>query len=129
MAERRTPWDARTRVRAIWGLRCPRCGRGQVFASTWTMHRACPACGLVFEREPGYFTGAMYFSYALGIPILALGTLVAWLLLPRWPLIWLVGLAWLVFLPLVPAVFRYSRVLFLHFDRMFDPGPDEPAPG
>ena len=63
----------------------------------------------------------MYFSYALGIPLLALGTLVAWLFLPRWPLIWLVGLAWLAFLPLVPAVFRYSRVLFIHFDRYFDP--------
>jgi uncharacterized protein (DUF983 family) len=129
MAERKATWDARARVRAIRRLMCPRCGRGPIFASAWTMHRACPACGLVFEREPGYFTGAMYFSYALGIPIVALGTLVAWLLLPGWPLIWLVGLAWLASLPLTPAVFRYSRVLFLHFDRMFDPDPDEPTPG
>jgi uncharacterized protein (DUF983 family) len=73
MDERKARWDARARSRAIWGLRCPRCGQGRVFASAWTMHRACPACDLVFEREPGYFTGAMYFSYALGIPILTLG--------------------------------------------------------
>ena len=128
MAEPKPTWDARTRLRAIWGQRCPRCGRGRVFASTWAMHRACPVCGLVFEREPGYFTGAMYFSYALGIPIVALGTLLAWLLLPGWPLIRLVALAWLFFLPLVPAVFRASRILFLHFDHVFDPHPEEPGP-
>ena len=128
MAEPKPTWDARTRLRAIRGLRCPRCGQGRVFASTWAMHRACPVCGLVFEREPGYFTGAMYFSYALGLPIVALGTLLAWLLLPGWPLIRLVALAWLFFLPLVPAVFRASRVLFLHFDHIFDPHPEEPGP-
>ena len=106
---------------AIAKLRCPRCRRGRIFGGLMTMNERCPECDLKFEREPGYFTGAMYFSYAIGIPIVALMTLVGKLLLPAWPLHWLVVLAWVAFLPLVPFVFRYSRVLFLHFDRHFDP--------
>ena len=102
---------------------CPECGAGPIFASTWRMNPTCPVCGTKFERGPGYFTGAMYFSYALGIPIIALGTLVVWLI-ARWPLHWAVLVVWAAFLPLVPFVFRLSRVMFIHFDRYFD--PDDP---
>ena len=44
------------------------------------MNDPCPVCGLVFEREPGYFLGAMYFSYALAVFIIApLFILLYWL--------------------------------------------------
>ncbi len=92
------------------------------------MNNACPHCGLKFMRETGYFTGAMYFSYALGIPIISAFTLIAWLVLPSWSLWQLVLLAWLAFLPLVPLVFRYSRVLWIHFDRFIDPEGDDHLP-
>jgi hypothetical protein len=74
----------------------------------------------MYERGPGYFTGAMYFSYAIGIPLIALGTLIVWWL-TRWPLHWAVLVVWAALLPLVPWIFRMSRVLFIHFDRYFDP--------
>ena len=101
---------------------CPECGQGRIFAGAWKMNECCPVCGVKFERGPGYFTGAMYFSYALGIPIIAALTLLGkfWLL-PKWPLHWLVLIAWLFFLPFVPWVFRVSRILFIHVDRYFDP--------
>ena len=41
-----------------------------------------------------------------------------------WPLShaspWLVAVAGVLFLPLVPPLFRYSRVIWMHFDRMVD---------
>jgi uncharacterized protein (DUF983 family) len=52
---------------AIVKQRCPRCLQGQVFATLFRMHAQCPLCGLVFEREPGYFTGAMYLSYGVAV--------------------------------------------------------------
>jgi uncharacterized protein (DUF983 family) len=109
--------------------RCPECGEGRVFASRWRMNPTCPTCGIAFERGPGYFTGAMYFSYALGIPIITAGTGIVWWL-TRWPLYWDVLLVWVLFLPLAPLVFRLSRVMFIHFDRYFDPEgePGEPMP-
>lgn len=106
---------------AMLHLRCPRCREGRVFAARFVMNDRCPVCDLLFMREPGYFTGAMYVSYALGIPIVAGLTLLAYLAFPTWRLWQLVLLAWLGLLPLVPAVYHYSRVLWIHFDRYFDP--------
>jgi hypothetical protein len=86
------------------------------------MNERCPVCGLVFGRgEPGYFTGAMYVSYALAIPLIALLTLIEYLLLPGWALWQLVLLAWALCVPLIPWVWQYSRVIWIHFDRYFDP--------
>ena len=48
------------------------------------MNEDCPTCGLDFDRgEPGYFTGAMYVSYALVIPVIALLTLIEHLIVPE----------------------------------------------
>lgn len=31
------------------------------------MHTHCPDCGYRFEKEPGYFIGSLYVSYALAV--------------------------------------------------------------
>jgi hypothetical protein len=86
------------------------------------MYERCPSCGLRFGRdEPGYFTGAMYFSYALAIPLIAVLTLVVYLLLPGWTLFRLVLLATALCVPLIPWIWQYSRVAWIHFDQYFDP--------
>lgn len=107
------------RVRAALGLRCPRCLRGKVWHSFMTMEERCPVCGLVFEREPGYFTGAMVVSYMLAVP-----TFGAIVLLLLWrgvdTLVALVG-GGLLYLGLAPFILRYSRVIWLHFDWLVDP--------
>jgi hypothetical protein len=56
-----------TRFTALVQQRRPRCLQGQAFARLFSMRAQCPACGLLFEREPGYFTGAMYLSYGLAL--------------------------------------------------------------
>jgi uncharacterized protein (DUF983 family) len=113
---------ARPAFAGIIQRRCPRCREGQVFGSVWRMNENCPVCSLDYDRgEPGYFTGAMYASYALGIPLIALLTLVEYLFLRDWSLLSLVLLAWAICLPLVPWIWQYSRVLWIYFDRYFDP--------
>ncbi len=58
------------RLGAILALRCPRCLDGRIWRRFLSMNVSCPVCALVFEREPGYFTGAMVVSYALAVPLL-----------------------------------------------------------
>jgi uncharacterized protein (DUF983 family) len=102
--------------------RCSDCGEGRIFQGAFRMNERCPVCGYRFERGPGYFTGAMYLSYALDIPIIASGMILGKLLVvPNWPLHWILLAVWVASLPLAPAVFRYSRVLLIHLDRYFDP--------
>lgn len=107
------------RLAAILALRCPRCCRGAVWRAPFRMNSACPVCALVFEREPGYFTGAMYASYAIGI----FGTLPAWMipLFAGAPLatVLLIGIGLTVLLG--PISFHYSRVAWMHVDCYFNP--------
>lgn len=117
---------------AIAAKVCPRCRRGPIFAAMWTMYDDCPVCGLDFDRgDPGHFTGAMYVSYALAIPLIALLTLIEHLIIRGWSLFRLVLLASALCVPLIPWLWQYSRVIWIYFDRYFDPddAPDEPVPG
>ncbi len=86
------------------------------------MYAACPVCRHTFEREPGYFVGAMYVSYALAVPTLVLlAVLVRWLL-PGWSGLKVLGATVPLFMPLMPIIFRYSRVIWAHLDWTIDPG-------
>ena len=60
-------------------------------------------------------------SYALAIPLIALLTFFEHLVLPHWSLLRLVLLAWALCVPLIPWVWQYSRVVWIHFDQYFDP--------
>ena len=84
------------------------------------MHQACPVCGYVFEREPGYFVGSMYISYALAIPVyVALAGVLKLLLRGRSDLV-VLALALPLFIPFAPFLFRYSRVIWMHLDLALD---------
>ncbi|HET9549147.1 MAG TPA: DUF983 domain-containing protein, partial [Candidatus Binatia bacterium] len=50
-------------------LRCPRCGVGRLYAKPFRMLSHCPHCALKYEREQGYFIGAMYINYAATVAI------------------------------------------------------------
>src|SRR3954468_5338312 len=78
----RSPTTGRSRWRAILGQRCPRCLRGRIYAGLLRMNDECPVCGHHFEREPGYFLGAMYISYPLSIVVIGLSL---WLITSLWP--------------------------------------------
>jgi len=105
--------------------RCPRCRVGKIFQHSIffgfpKMFERCPVCHLLFEREPGYFLGAMYISYSLGLPVIALFAAVLWAVTGWWltkDVIWAVVL----FLPLAPAITFLSRVLWIYLDQKFDP--------
>jgi len=84
------------------------------------MWEQCPNCGLKFEREPGYFLGAMYISYVLAlITIAGLGVLL-WAV-TRWSLLKITLWAILLFLPLAPTITLFSRVLWIYLDQAVDP--------
>ena len=113
-----------TFVAIVRGL-CPRCRAGRIFRGSmlWLtpMNSRCPVCSLKFEREPGYFLGAMYISYAMAVPVLgALLALFWWLTSWNWTYILLASA--LAFLPFTPGLALFARVLWIYLDRGVDPG-------
>ena len=84
------------------------------------MHDCCPACGLRFNREPGYFLGAMYISYSLGLAVIVALAAALWAL-TSWRLDKAVLWAVLLFLPLAPMLTFLARVLWIYLDQTVDP--------
>ena len=107
------------RLWAILKVRCPRCLQGKVFRRLWQMDQYCPVCRLEFEREPGYYLGAMYFSYGLAL-ITGTPTLILLLLLHTSNLLIMLILSLQLTLS-TPWLFRYSRLIWLHLDQVVDP--------
>jgi uncharacterized protein (DUF983 family) len=104
---------------------CPRCRAGRIFRSSIftgfpKMNEVCPVCDLKFEREQGYFLGAMYISYLLALLTILGIAVVLWIFF-RWSIqktaIWAVVL----FVPLAPTLTLLSRVMWIYLDQAVDP--------
>ena len=84
------------------------------------MYERCPVCGLKFEREQGYFLGAMYISYGLALVTITIIALLLWLGL-KWSLQKTVVWAIVLFVPFAPLLTFFSRVLWIYLDQAVDP--------
>ncbi len=116
--------------RSIWRgvhLRCPRCGAAPLFRGFFSMYPACLSCGLRFEREQGYFVGAIYINYGATAIIMIAGFF--WLdrlielSLAHQLIFWS---SFAVSFPLF--FFRYSKSLWLSLDYIVSPeeAPEPP---
>ena len=110
-----------------WCGRCPRCGAQTLFRSWLAMHERCASCHWRFEREQGYFLGAMYINYALTVGIVLIG---------YFTLAWYTSISlgqqlvlWGSVSVLCPfLLFRRARGVWLSFDYIFNPA-DDALPG
>jgi uncharacterized protein (DUF983 family) len=105
------------RVRAVLWQRCPVCLEGPMYSGWITMHERCPRCGHQFERETGFFQGAMYVSWVMSVGLFATLAIMAMVgLAPRIGLNAALAVAVVVYMPTVPMLFRYSRVIWAHIN-------------
>ena len=113
-------------IRWALRLRCPRCGAAPLFRGFFSMYPECLSCRLMFEREQGYFVGAIYINYAATAIITITGYV--WLdylvnlSLAKQLIVWIAfGICFPLFF------FRYARSLWLSIDYIFDPenGPKD----
>ncbi len=78
------------------------------------MHRTCPKCGQDFMPEPGFYFGAMYFSYAINVALMVtFGVAVEVLFNPE-DVLWTLVSVLLVPILLAPWNFRISRAIMLY---------------
>ncbi len=114
--------------------KCPRCHSGKMFENNnpynlsngLKMKESCDHCHLTYEREPGFFFGAMYVSYALfaGLFILWFVADALWFHLDSIILVTLVAASMLI---LVPVSFRWARSLWINFFVSFDKTYKKPS--
>lgn len=101
---------------------CPNCGQGHLFRQWLRMSDRCPQCGLYFEREEGYWTGAVAINTVVTelIFIVVTAILVIW----TWPDVPMVPIlsAAIALNIIVPLIFYpISKTLWVAIDLMLHP--------
>ena len=123
----------RSYINSTLSCRCPRCREGKLFSNgisiglkkNMAMPKLCPVCGQPTEKEPGFYYGTGYVSYALGIAI-SITTFVAWYVLIGMSVhdnrfyYWLIVNAVLLIL-FQPVLMRLSRSIWISWFVKYDP--------
>ncbi len=103
--------------------RCPVCGKGKIFAGLWRTYDHCPSCQFTYEREPGYYTGAIAVNLAvteLLIAIIAVPAAASQVV--SIPVLVLMGIVLCLFAPLL--LYRPTKSLWMSLDHLIHPVGD-----
>lgn len=104
----------------VYKEKCPNCNKGQVFNNKLpfyyipVMNEFCLECHYKFEREPGYFIGAMYISYGLALSEGGIAYLFMYLLAPQLHVGWVIFTLLMVFIFMAKKNFKWSRLLYIY---------------
>jgi uncharacterized protein (DUF983 family) len=115
--------DQPGRGKTLWrGVtrRCARCGSGKLFKNWFRMVDDCPRCGLHFERESGYFAGALAINIILvgGLFVLVFLTIFI-VTIPELPIGLTLGLTIPIALFGPIVLYPFSKTLWVAIDRAF----------
>ncbi len=107
---------------SIFKNKCPKCNQGSFFISNNAfnlkifdqMHPQCSYCKETFEKEPGFYYGAMYISYALNI-IYFVALFIAMVLVFNFNTIQFLCSYLTMVILLLPITIRLSRLIYINF--------------
>jgi uncharacterized protein (DUF983 family) len=101
--------------------RCPRCG-GRAFSSYFRLTERCERCGLRFEREPGYWVGALIINTTVAFASFLLvfigGIALTWPDVP-WGYLGVLTVATMAILPVV--FYPLSKTLWMALELSWHP--------
>jgi uncharacterized protein (DUF983 family) len=107
----------------LWrGLRrkCPRCGQGQLFSRWFKMVDDCPNCKLHYEKEPGYWVGAVAINTtAVGFVFAVVLVVFSALTVPDIPWVTLLAIEVPIMALLPLLYYPYSKTLWVAIDRAY----------
>ena len=100
--------------------RCPNCRKSTVYYPTKSifhmpeMKVKCDNCNYKFDREPGYFLGAMYISYAIAV-FLGISTFaLLYFLFPNLSFNWIITILAFVMIIAAKKNYKLSRIIYIH---------------
>jgi uncharacterized protein (DUF983 family) len=103
------------------GRRCPRCG-GPAFSSYYRLQDHCERCGLRFEREEGYWVGALVINTTVtfgSFLLLFVGGMVAFWPEVPWGALMAVSIGVMAVLPIV--FYPISKTLWMALELSWHP--------
>ena len=108
-----------TKLYSILKFKCPQCHEGDFFTSSvynfkkiGELYKCCPNCKLKYSKEPGFYFGAMYVSYTIGIAIFITTFLANWILDLQASLLQILLFVGIVLIVGTPYLFHLSKIIW-----------------
>lgn len=106
---------------------CPRCHEGPFFKTKNPydlkdfdkINTSCPYCGESFQREPGFYIGAMYISYALSVAMV-ITAFVGFVIIFGFDIEYVLAVLIPAIIILLPVLFRTARIIWLNIFVNYD---------
>ena len=105
---------------SILNERCPNCRKSAVYYPTKSishmpeMKVKCDNCNYKFDREPGYFLGAMYISYAIAVFLGITTFVLLYFLFPNLSFNWIITILAFVMIIAAKKNYKLSRIIYIH---------------
>ena len=105
----------------VFKCKCPKCRKGDVFNNGGnillfrmpSMDKRCAECNFKFEKETGFFFGAMFVSYALAVAQMIVSLILFWYFIDLSPLRVFAIIA-VISILLSTLNFRVSRSIWIY---------------
>ncbi len=121
-----------SKLYSIFRYKCPQCQEGEFFVShpydlkrIGDIHENCSHCGLKYSKEPGFYYGAMYVSYALGVALFVTLWTSFNLFIPKasiYTQLWVITLTTIV---LSPYLYALSKIIWANMFIRFQKDPKD----
>jgi len=107
-----------TKFYSIFKGKCPRCQEGPFFEGSFfkgTPKKECSNCKLKYEKEPGFFQGSYYVTYALGVATIVTVTVAMLVLFPSASFNTMMYTVLAALLLLTPFTYPLSKIIWANF--------------
>ena len=108
-----------TKLYSILKRKCPVCQEGDFFVSrtydlksSGKIHEKCPNCAEVYSKEPGFYQGAMYVSYGIGVTMFIAVFLLTYLVLSSPSTLTYVIIMSITMVVLAPYLYELSKIIW-----------------
>jgi uncharacterized protein (DUF983 family) len=108
-------------------MRCPKCQEGDFMVShaydlskVGEIHEHCNVCGLKYSKEPGFYYGAMYVAYALGVALFVTLWVSFNLFFDHVSIGWQIGIIIFATILLAPYLYALSKIIWANMFIKYD---------
>jgi uncharacterized protein (DUF983 family) len=116
-----------TKLYSIFKMRCPKCQEGNFMVShpydlrnVGEIHEHCDVCGLKYSKEPGFYYGAMYVAYALGVALFVTLWVSFNLFFSNVSIGWQIGSIIFASILLAPYLYALSKIIWANMFIKYD---------
>lgn len=116
-----------SKLNSIVHYTCPFCQEGDFFDGKYlksTVKEKCDKCGEKFSKEPGFYQGSYYVTYALGVALFVALWVNQQLWLPNLSTGWTISIIISSIALATPIMYPLSKIiwanLFFHFKKKED---------